>query len=275
MFRITQLSVLLLVAGLAVLLPTLANATAISYTQSFTTDGSATSNGDLLSSYTGWTYTEYTYPGSAVANDPTAPGLLSLHMPSGTGVVRVSVSSQAIGGGTAFDISSNPLTVSTTMGGTGTPSGFNVGIEIGNILVKFHPGYGGGAARVELDDNAAGGYQFLANTDMGFSPALGTQYATTMTLKEDAGHTNYLLDFSIDAYDYATNHGGNWLAISKSYSGLGDLNRVGFVGYGSGAEGYFGTVSVNGSVLAPEPGVLVLLATGLLGLLAYAWRKRR
>ena len=27
--------------------------------------------------------------------------------------------------------------------------------------------------------------------------------------------------------------------------------------------------------LAPEPGVLMLLATGLIGLLAYAWRKRR
>jgi hypothetical protein len=29
------------------------------------------------------------------------------------------------------------------------------------------------------------------------------------------------------------------------------------------------------SVLVPEPGMLSLLATGLLGLLAYAWRKRK
>ena len=43
----------------------------------------------------------------------------------------------------------------------------------------------------------------------------------------------------------------------------------------SGGEGvYLDNVSVLGTP-APEPGALVLLGTGLMALLAYAWRRRR
>ena len=52
---------------------------------------------------------------------------------------------------------------------------------------------------------------------------------------------------------------------------------------GGTVSGQVGTLTgtleiVGGNVVlsvVPEPGVLVLLATGLLGLLVYAWRKRR
>ena len=44
------------------------------------------------------------------------------------------------------------------------------------------------------------------------------------------------------------------------------------------AAGYpdmYREIDVNGIASVPEPGAIVLLATGLIGLLAYAWRKRR
>jgi len=42
----------------------------------------------------------------------------------------------------------------------------------------------------------------------------------------------------------------------------------------SGRDLLSDNIQVNGPAV-PEPGMLVLLATGLLGLLCYAWRKRR
>ena len=56
---------------------------------------------------------------------------------------------------------------------------------------------------VELDDGsilAGSQHVYVPNQDIGFTPLQGSSnlYTTTMTLKEDAGHTNYLLDFSIN-----------------------------------------------------------------------------
>ena len=42
----------------------------------------------------------------------------------------------------------------------------------------------------------------------------------------------------------------------------------------SGDSGYY-RMDYVGTTFIPEPSALVLASTGLLGLLAYAWRKRR
>ncbi len=61
-------------------------------------------------------------------------------------------------------------------------------------------------------------------------------------------------------------------------SGLGGTS--GFPGYKAGSGQYFVQLDSNGGgvetvVSTPEPGVLTLLASGLVGLLAYAWRKTK
>ena len=64
----------------------------------------------------------------------------------------------------------------------------------------------------------------------------------------------------------------------------GAFSDLGLMGtFGSGDEVTFAVDGVHlasgeytlGVASVPEPGTLVLLATGLIGLLAYAWRKRK
>ena len=71
--------------------------------------------------------------------------------------------------------------------------------------------------------------------------------------------------------------------LQANYSladGLGDI-AAGFVAaYGSGGAISVGTVDIDGVAYTqlsavPEPTVLTLLGSGILGLLAYAWKKRR
>ncbi len=73
-------------------------------------------------------------------------------------------------------------------------------------------------------------------------------------------------------YDYAVSfNGSDFVTGAKGAPKAGDVLRVGFVeSWGT----YCTDVRVT-EVTVPEPSTLVLLASGLIGLLAYAWRKRK
>ena len=76
-----------------------------------------------------------------------------------------------------------------------------------------------------------------------------------------------------------------WKVIDNQGAGTGAFSGVTITGYGVNGVGALGTFSVaiggdgNDAMLnwapVPEPATLVLLATALLGMVAYGWRKRR
>ena len=80
---------------------------------------------------------------------------------------------------------------------------YNVGLFIGNLGVIFHPGYSSGsdtgAARIGTWDGTYSGFNKLSGTDpnMGFTPAQGSVYTTSLTISEDAAKTHYLVDYTI------------------------------------------------------------------------------
>ena len=59
--------------------------------------------------------------------------------------------------------------------------------------------------------------------------------------------------------------------LLNSQGGIGLASRLG----GGNRTVIFDDIQMGGTAPSPEPSTLVLLGTGIVGLLAYAWRKRR
>ena len=68
-----------------------------------------------------------------------------------------------------------------------------------------------------------------------------------------------------------------WHNFSLSWDSVGrDLSQAVTIAIGAGGNVQYVLDSVSlSSAVIPEPGAFMLLATGLIGLLAYAWRRRR
>ena len=91
------------------------------------------------------------------------------------------------------------------------------------------------------------------------------------------------LDGSVDAGDLTTlinnfGHPGNWSQGDFNYDGTvnaSDLTAM-INSFGQSAPVSSSIVKAGmGVSMVPEPGTLILFASGLLAALAYAWRKRR
>lgn len=139
---------------------------------------------------------------------------------------------------------------------TSSPGNFNVGLRIGENNIIFHPGLSGGALRVD----GPGGF---GNTDVGFTPAAGTLHLLEVTAFQGGWFDLTLVDRANPANVFSTsffNPGsvGGDVALRRSGPALG--------------VGLFDNVVVQ---FIPEPGSLVLLVLGALGILVVGRRRKR
>lgn len=76
-------------------------------------------------------------------------------------------------------------------------------------------------------------------------------------------------------YAYKVTQAGSGVMLDAAPAAFGFTPSISYVGFGN-QEGYGGVVNFTlTATTVPEPSVIALLVSGLIGLLAYAWRKRR
>jgi autotransporter-associated beta strand protein len=184
----------------------------------------------------------------------TGSGILTLSGDNTyTGDTSVNVGTLLVNGSLAAD-SAVSVAASATLGGAGTING-----------------------SVTIDANA-----FLAP-----GASIGTLFTGATTI-----NGTYLVEINGTAADMLDVTGALTLDAASMLSVSGNLtetvyviaeydSRSGMFGAIAGADGYdvvydYGTSQNQIALVAvPEPGTLALLAVGLLGLIAYAWRKRK
>lgn len=200
-----------------------------------------------------------TYTGATTVN----AGTLRL---SGSGAINSS-SGVTLNGGTLLQNSSTafdrPLYVSSgTFGGTGTFSG--------NLSM--------GPCHLAPGDGGIGTLTTAGNVSLEASSVLDYDFGTTVgscdqVVLSGASRT-LILDGTINIACSGTLLGGQYTI----FSGATNITDNGLL-FDNVPAGHGYSYAINGgSVIVtatPEPGAMVLLATGLIGLLGYAWRKGR
>ena len=113
-----------------------------------------------------------------------------------------------------------------------------------------------------LGANAAGTVQYLTG---------GNWVNATPTYTPDTWQ-KWTMDYQVQSSQFTfsiTTPGGSTQSQTVAAAGAGEIGRM-FFGCNPGGSTYY-----IDAVPAPEPSSIALLVTGLIGLLAYAWRKRK
>jgi fibronectin-binding autotransporter adhesin len=176
-----------------------------------------------------------------------------------------------LNGGTLLVSSTAPLTRSITMIG-GTVGG--TGRYVGNLTPgngHLSPGDGGVGTMTQqgnltMDDSS------VFDFDLGSTPGVSDRWAF------DGAGCSLTLDGTLNIATSGRVAAGNYVLFSGATS-ITD-NGLDFGIVPTSHDWSYAVANNNGvySVIvtaAPEPGTLVLLGTGLVGLLAYVWRKRK
>jgi hypothetical protein len=182
---------------------------------------------------------------------------------SGSGSANVSASGvlNLVGSGATIDPAftvtpnaapTNEVIITADISAVDSFGNFNVGLIVGQNFIVFHPGYSGGAFRVD----GIGGY---GNTNMNFTPLNNILYRFEVHSFPDG-----LFTISVtDTANSITYNAPNFTNIN-SYGG-----EVGFLRSGNAGTGLYDNLSI---VEVPEPSTLLL---GMLaGLGFFAGRRR-
>jgi hypothetical protein len=266
-------------AILALCVPAMADN--IYYTQDFATTGTqATTSGYGFADYAGWSYWAYSGFGidQPLAGDGTGSakvntaGTLTLKRETGSTLLnRLSgiVSAYTVSGGTqptSLDLSTEAVTVSGTISGhTASPGDLNVGLRVGDMLFRLTPGYAPAQAAVT---SVKWGSDLLPAPTLGYTLAVDTPYTISATIVQSG--TNYNVNYSMGSYVSPT------LTLAVDDVGANSWTNFGIVAttYWNNDYVTLSNFSVTQGTV-PEPSTLVLLTCGFIGLLAYAWRKRK
>jgi hypothetical protein len=215
----------------------------------------------------------------------TSTGMLDIAAPnSGGGVIRrTSVYVTAL---SAFGVDDfgDDVTVSADMGAvenTGTAAGNQYfALRIGNLAVGYLPGYsssGSGLFRYYNVTDTTETYK-TQDTMTGFVPTRGTPLAQHLIAHLVRNGSNWDVTVTLTEGSNTFTKTSSWAdSIVTGGSGTGLITKAGaYSSIGAvTADDYYDNFQVKIYSQIPEPSTLVLLAGGLVGLLAYAWRKRK
>jgi hypothetical protein len=137
--------------------------------------------------------------------------------------------------------------------------------------------FGGGFGLYVLGGHVQGLYNQVALFDTGFTPVLGEWFYVAMV--RDAGVTKMYVN-NTTAIDFGSTY-APYVATPQFSLGVagydylkGSADEVRVIAFGS-EFGYNFNASSDLLIAVPEPSSVMLFATGMFGLMAYAWRKRK
>lgn len=132
-------------------------------------------------------YGRFQYESQVGASAEVSGGILSIHgNRGGDGDQSLSITAQRL-----FNRRELPkrFSIETAIGGQSIATGtWHVGLAVGKLRILFHPGYSGGAFRVEQTGSRA---ELIANTNMGFTPAGEALHGMTIDVEQSGDRVEF------------------------------------------------------------------------------------